>query len=33
MTFVKEMLKAKQKLEELRHEVNIPLDTDSHVKN
>lgn len=33
MTFAKEMLKTKQKLEELGHEVNVPLDIESHVKN
>ena len=33
MTFAKEMLKAKQTLEKLGHEVNVPLDTESHVKN
>lgn len=33
MTFAKEMLKAKQKLEELGHEVDVPLDVEFHVKN
>lgn len=33
MTFAKEMLETKQKLEELGHEVNVPLDIESHVKN
>lgn len=33
MTFAKEMLKAKQKLEEMGHKVNVPLDTESHIKN
>ncbi len=33
MTFAKEMLKAKKKLESLGHKVNVSLDTESHVKN
>lgn len=33
MAFAREMLKAKQKLEGLGHEVNVPLDIESHVKN
>lgn len=33
MSFAKEMLKAKQKLEEAGYEVNVPSDIESHIKN
>lgn len=33
MTFAKEMLKAKKKLEKLGYKVNVPLDTQDHIKN
>src|SRR3989344_4599554 len=33
MTFAKEMLETKKKLERLGHKVNVPLDTQSHIEN
>jgi nucleoside 2-deoxyribosyltransferase len=33
MTFAKEMLETKKKLEDLGHEVYVPLDTESHINN